>query len=190
MDLRDELYNDIRDYIKGHNNYTIDDIILDDKYASFWEADYDIDYNYNYNYSNIIYNIDVTNIKKLMYKYKLCINFIIEYPKLLLIFCSICVITKYTDDEQLCLSGIILNNIKYMYHIDYTLLDHILPLIDYTISGWLLYKKNFINLYLYKDESKSKFDAIRYVNKYIKNIILYDRSLRNEWILSCISILY
>ena len=124
-----------------------------------------------------------------MLKYKLHHDLIINNPSLLIVFCQMSIITKYAIDEQLILSKFILENIRdiYIYNICFTLLDYIISLCDYDLMSWMKYKKSVLNRCV--NISNSQFNAARYVNKYfkkyIKPMIIYDRSLRNKWILSC-----
>ena len=186
LQLREELSAHINTHMKKRCDYTMEDLILLDKYAAFWEDKYDSTYDYNF---YILYRLKDQHLKQIMLKYKLHHDLIINNPSLLIVFCQMSIITKYAIDEQLILSKFILENIRdiYIYNICFTLLDYIISLCDYDLMSWMKYKKSVLNRCV--NISNSQFNAARYVNKYfkkyIKPMIIYDRSLRNKWILSC-----
>ena len=67
-----------------------------------------------------------------------------------------------------------------IYNVRIELLHNILQYCDYTIEEWREY---YISAKPYNYHTN-----LIIINAYIKNLIIYDQSLRNAWILSCSAI--
>ena len=121
------------------------------------------------------YYIDYRVLKKIMYKFKINYNVVANnacFLRCLYEESDIAFIDKYSTDEKQVLIKAILNraciiNVKFEIYL--------LEVCDYTIEQWKIFGCN------------RGIPTPSYIIKHINNIIAYDDSLRNTWILSCIT---
>ena len=179
------LHKELKPYIV---HYHIDDatirtnIINDPKYKSFWEGKITSNM-----LNDIIWHCPYYGIRKLLHTYKIRYNVIIDNYKILTAICAdsdinIMLQYKYTEKMQLIIALLNTDYIDNLNHMNIKLLTYLLTECDYTKDQWLHYVgkiRRFI--------SNKKHKTARFITKYIEDLLLYNCSLRNTWILSCIT---
>ena len=174
--------------IEDHNKYICDPaatttgiraLFINDKYAPLWT-----DINLT---PEIIQPITrmlmYDTVRALMHKYKISYAVIrndkVFLKNIYLYDNTIKILNKYDAVEQRELCRAIIY--KRLYKINSALLYHIIPLCNYSIVEWQDYDTIVTKKYYF---DKSCDDIIK---NYTDSLILYNNSLRNTWIMVCIT---
>ena len=153
-------------------------ILTSDKYEPFWNGAilqhmYDIIIAYVTDYAKCM--------RALLHKYVINIDIIVNNHNMITIIYTaddINIIKKYSDVDQVKISNAILEQENY-YYMNINLIIYILHLCDYTITQWTRYNASIT-------KSNNLDTSIKIIKDHIKKLILYDKSLRNKWIIACV----
>ena len=159
----------------NYNHKQLASIILSDKYSIIWTSDE------HQMIGKIAYVLHDHLIGEILYKYKMITDVIIKSKDLLLGFiyknCTI-LLNKYDiADQQIIIKAVLQNNYVLNYS-DKEALKYMLHICDYTIIEWESY-------YKIVSEQKTTIYIKLIIYGHIYQLICYDQSLRNAWILSC-----
>ena len=168
-----------RQYMPQYANM-IYDIIIDDKYEPIWNNL--VQYMY---YIITTYITEYTKcMRALLHKYVINIDIIINNADIISVIfrtSDIDILKKYAIADQVRISKAILEqfNFRFMYM---KLIKYILHTCDYTVLQWKRYC-----LRLEDSEYRLEPNAM-IIKDYITKLMRYDESLRNTWIIACITI--
>ena len=151
-------------------------IILNDKYASFWEGDIR-----QYMLNNIVSHIWYKSAMALMDKYKIRPDVIADSLLSAFIIYKdyIRILAKYQVDEQICIIKSIMHFGYNLRALNIDLLFYILHTCDYSICEWKAYRSKILN-------KCERHENVIIIKRHIVTLILYDGSLRNTWITAVI----
>ena len=158
----------------------ISEIICNDKYELLWSSDITDDM-----LTHIAYYMTVDDAQELLEKFVIKFDVLINNLFMIQsIYTGDKVPTGYNIAEQRMLIDKILKLCHkgyYMKYISPNMVNYILDNCGYTMMQWLQYQKMMFVI------ERNGMLISSYVDQIIPHDILYDNSLRNTWIMTCLS---
>ena len=170
--MRSEIQNYLDNSFYCYNSDMVKDIIMHDKYKTFWTGNIR-----PYMLNQIICYFWFNTGNTLLLKYKIKSDVLI---KSFLPYITIEVLNRYNITEQTCIIRAMMTKDYVIIRADNILLHYMLSTCGYSITEWKFYKSNNLT-----NINNCKHATGAFIESYIKNQMLFDKSLRNKWLLAC-----